>query len=228
MTTQSEPGTTTRPARRLPAVAGLAGQVVFVTGVLVAGAVQGDAYSVADHEISDMGATGAPNAWILLAAQGLCGVLTLVFVLLGFARALSGFRGRGLSTALLALWGLGNLSDVFFRLDCRAADGCSPEQAVVSWQATVHSVSGLLLLAFAVAPYVVARCLRRSPDWRSLARSTVIFGIAIDVALVATLALSESGGGGYAQRALALLLASWFALLAGRLLRLSRLPLSNP
>ena len=207
-------------APRLLALAGLIGQIVFVTGVLVAGFVQGDAYSIADHEISDMGARGAPHAWVLLSAQLVCGVLTLAFVVFGFAPSLSGIRGSKLSTVLLALWGLGNLSDAFFRLDCRAADGCTPEQAVMSWQATIHSVGGLSLIVFAFAPYVVARCLRRSPDWQPLARPTVLLGIAIDGALVATLALSESAGGGYAQRVLALLLAAWFAMLALRLLRL--------
>ena len=77
-----------------------------------------------------------------------------------------------------------------------------------------------LLLVAAVAPFVVARCLRRSPKWARLSRTSTWFGVAIAVAMVAAIILGESAIGGLAQRIFALLAAAWVAVLAGWLLRL--------
>lgn len=210
------------PVARAAALIGLLGQIVFTVGWLVAGALQGPRYSVARHDISDMGAIGAPHAWVLLVAQGFAGFATLAFLLLAFRPALIGARGRTLSTVLIALpIGFGNLSDAFFRLDCRAADGCAGEQAIQSWHAAIHAFGGLLLFVAAVAPYIVARCLRRSPWWASLARPSILVGVVLDILLVAGIALGTNYGAGYAQRAFALVATLWIALLAWRVVRLT-------
>ena len=206
-------------------IAGVAGQVIFTVGWFVAGLLQGDAYSVARHDISDMGALGAPYAWVLLVTQTLAGACTIAFGLMGFGPALGGARGRTLATVLLVLpLGVGNLLSGVFRLDCRVADGCTVEETVTSWHATVHSILGVLLLVAAVAPFVVARCLSRSPRWAPLGRTSKFFGVAIAVAMAAAIVLGETAVGGLAQRAFALLAATWVAVLAGWLLRLVARP----
>lgn len=207
---------------RRAAIACLVGQIVFVVGWMVAGLLQDDAYSIARHDVSDLGAVGAPHAWVLLVTEGLSGACTLAFVLLGFYPALAGVRGRTLSAVLIALpLGVGYLLDAFFRLDCRMADGCTPEQTYSSWHGIVHASNGALwLLSIVVAPYVVARCLRRAPQWGALARSSVFLGVAIDLAVLAYLVLDGKYGAGYAQRVVALLTSAWVALLARRLLQL--------
>lgn len=221
MTAVETPTPITESARRA-AVACVSGQVVFTGGWLLASLVQGDSYSIARHDISDTGAVGAPHAWVLLVAQGIAGACTLAFVLLAFRPALAGVRGRNLSSVLIALpLGVVYLMDAFFRLDCRIADGCTPQQTTTSWHGIIHAVSGVvLLLLLLVAPHVVARCLRRSPDWAALARPSVLLGVAIDLTAIAYLALDGKAGAGYAQRVLVLLASVWVTLLALRVLRL--------
>ncbi len=195
---------------------------MFTVGWLLASLLQGDSYSIARHDISDTGAVGAPHAWVLLVTQGIAGACTLAFVIVAFRPALAGVRGRNLSSVLIAIpLGVVYLMDAFFRLDCRIADGCTPQQTTSSWHGITHAVSGVvLLLLLLVAPHVVARCLRRSPDWAALARPSVLLGVAIDLAAIAYLALDGKAGAGYAQRVLVLLASAWVTLLALRVLRL--------
>jgi len=225
MTARSTTATTTisiTPRMRAAAMAGLLGQIVLTLGWLIAGWLQDDAYSIARHDMSDMAAIGAPHAWFVQLYQGICGAATIVFAWLALRPALAGVRGRTQAAVLLTItWGAGYLSDAFFRIDCRIADGCTPEQQIQTWPATIHSSTTLLLLVFAVTPYVVARCLRRSPQWARLARPSVLFGVAIDVVLVAAIAIGDQWGNGYAQRLLILLGAGWTALLAAWVLRIA-------
>lgn len=168
-------------------------------------------------------ALGAPSPWVLLIPQGVAGACTIGFGLLGFRPSLAGVRGRTLSTVLLILpFGVGNLTSPLFRLDCRVADGCTEVETITSWHATVHSALGALLLVAAVAPFVVARCLSRSPRWVGLARPSRSFGIAIAVSLVAAIVRGGTQVAGLAQRTFVPLTTAWLALLAWWLLRLSR------
>ena len=222
-------GITVSAPMRAAAWAGIAGQVALTMGWLIATVWQDDKYDVARHDMSDMAAIGVPHAWFVQAYLGLAGASMIAFVWLALRPALAGVRGRTLTSILLTItWGLGTLSDTFFRIDCRAADGCTAEQQVRTWHATIHASTSLGLLVFAVTPYVVARCLRRSPSWARLARPSVYFGIAIDVVLVAAVAIGQHWGTGYAQRLLLTLGAAWTSLLAAWVLRLgSRRPVQG-
>ena len=212
----------TKSARRA-ALACVFGQIVFTVGWLLAGLLQDDSYSIARHDISDTGAVGAPHAWVLLVTQGIAGACTLAFVIVAFRPAMAGVRGRNLSSVLVAVpLGVVYLMDAFFRLDCRIADGCTPQQTTSSWHGITHAASGVVLLLFLlVAPHLVARCLRRTPDWAALARPSVLLGVAIDLTAIAYIVLDGKNGAGYAQRVLVLLASAWVALLALRVVRLS-------
>jgi hypothetical protein len=151
----------------------VAGIVVFNLGWLLAEAVQGSGYSVASHDISDLGALTARAPWVMLTAQGIAGTLTILFALFALRPALAvPGRGQALGAWLLAasLMGLDNLSDVFFRLDCRAADqGCTAATAFSSWHGRVHLAVGLLSgIAMIAAPFVLAARMRRADGWHDL------------------------------------------------------------
>ena len=93
--------TSSKPAMLAAGIAGVAGQILFTLGWFMAGVFQGDAYSVVRHDISDMGALGAPYPWVLLIPQSIAGACTIVFGVVG--PALVGTRGRTLATTLLVL-----------------------------------------------------------------------------------------------------------------------------
>jgi Protein of unknown function (DUF998) len=184
----------------------VAGVVVFNLGWLLAGAVQGGGYSVASHDISDLGALTARSPWVMLTAQGIAGTLIILFALFALRPALkvSG-RGPALGAWLLAasLIGLDNLSDVFFRLDCRAADqGCTAAAAASSWHGRVHLAVGLLSgISTIAAPYVLAARMRHADGWRDLARPTILVGSLLVAVLVVYVGFEGKTGGGHLQRA---------------------------
>jgi hypothetical protein len=221
--------TATRSRRRATRLAwgAVGGVVVFNLGWLLAGAVQGGGYSVASHDISDLGALTARSPWVMLTAQGIAGTLIILFALfaLGPALAVPG-RGTALGAWLLAasLMGLDNLSDAFFRLDCRAADqGCTAAAAASSWHGRTHLAVGLLSgIATIVLPFVLAARMRQADGWRDLARPTVLAGVLLVAVLAAYVAFEGKTGGGYLQRAAIVLFSAGVVTLALRVRALAR------
>ncbi len=207
----------------------IGGMVVFNLGWLAAGAVQAGGYSVASHDVSDLGALTAQYPWVVLTAQGIAGALTILLALVALRPALAGpGRGTALGAWLLAasLMGLDNLSDAFFRLDCRAADqGCTTAAAAGSWHGTIHLVVGVISgVATIAAPFVLAARMRRADGWRGLARPTILFGLLFLAVLVSYAALERKTGGGYLQRVAIVLLSIGVATLALRVRALARSP----
>jgi hypothetical protein len=183
--------------------------------------VQGSGYSVASHDISDLGALTARAPWVMLTAQGIAGTLTILFALFALRPALAvPGRGQALGAWLLAasLMGLDNLSDVFFRLDCRAADqGCTAATAFSSWHGRVHLAVGLLSgIAMIAAPFVLAARMRRADGWHDLARPTVLAGSLLLAVLAGYVAFEGRTGGGYLQRAAIVLVSAGVVALALR------------
>ena len=199
----------------------IAGIVLFDLGWLLAGAVQAGGYSVASHDISDLGALTARFPWVMLTAQGIAGTLIILFALFALRPALAvPGRGPALGAWLLAasLIGLDNLSDAFFRLDCRAADqGCSAAAAASSWHGRTHLAVGLLSgIATIVLPFVLAARMRHADGWRDLARPTSLAGSLLVAVLAAYVAFEGKTGGGYLQRAAIVLFSAGVVTLALR------------
>jgi len=215
----------TRAASRRAVLASwtaLGGLVVFNVGWFVAGLLEGSDYSAASDYISELSALTAHHAWLMLGANAYCGVAIIAFAFLGFRPALAQVKGSVLSTASIVLSALGadTITDVFFRLNCRRADGCTLLQESASWHGAIHVVVGALtIIVLLVAPFVVAHCLRRAPAWADLAPWSLVLGIAIDLA---TLGFMVPATVGYAQRLLLLEGSIWLAILAVRVLRLAR------
>lgn len=203
------------------------GQLLFTAGWVVGGLVQGGAYSPARHDISDLGALGARHPWMMLVPQGLAGALTIAFALAALAPAMRrpGERGPlGAWLVALSLLGLDNLSDAFFRLDCRGGDaGCTAAAATASWHGTLHlhvaMVTGLVTVA---APFALGRRMRRLPEWADMAAGAFVLGAVLALAVSAHVALQGRDGGGYAQRASVLLASMGTLALARRVEALAR------
>jgi hypothetical protein len=205
----------------------LLGLLVFNVGWMIAGLLQAPGYSASRDAISELSALTARHAWIMLVANGFCGVALMAFAFVGLRPALLPIRGRAISAAMIAFSPLGfdELSDAFFRLNCQTADGCTQLQEIGSWHGVVHAAVGIAtIVVLLAAPFVVARTLRRSHLWEDLARPSVFLGISIDLALLSA-AIPHWGGG--AQRLAMIATSIWIAFLAVRVLRLASVPLSS-
>jgi Protein of unknown function (DUF998) len=205
----------------------ICGIVAFNLGWLVAGALQAGAYSAATDDVSDLDALTATDPWVMLTASGVAGLATILFALFALRPALGvAARGSAIGAWLLALslMGLDNLSDVFFRLDCRAADaGCTMEVATSSGHATIHVAVAIVSAAATItAPFFLAHRMRRTAHWRDLARPAVAFGLVMAALLVAYAALERRTGGGYLQRAAIVWLSLGVVALAMRVRTLAR------
>ena len=202
-------------------------QLLFIGGWLVLGALEGRGYSAARHDISDLSALTAKHPWVDLATEGIAGLVTIAFAIWSLRPTLTGpARGGAVGAWLVALSlpALDGVGDVFFRLDCRAADaGCTAAAATTSWHGKLHTVVFVVaVLATLAAPFVLARCMRLVDGWRDLARPARAFGWVTIAGAVAAAAAQGSAVQGYAQRVLAAIVPLGVVVLALRVRRLAR------
>jgi len=188
-------------------------QVVFVAGFVVVGAMEGHGYSPVADNISDLSALTAHHAGLLLVTQGAAGALTIAFALGALGPALT---ARGPWLLALSLAGLDNVTDVFFRLSCRAADaGCTDWDAARTWTGKVHVMAGALTaLATIAAPFVLARRMEVVDGWRRRAGPTRAVGYVILVLSGTYVVLHESGWEGLVQRLVVVVAAAGVVALA--------------
>jgi hypothetical protein len=222
------PACLSRPADRRGSAAGCAGllsQVVFTAGWLAAGTWQPPGYSPVKDTISDLMARTAPHALVPLGTLMLAGVGTAVFALAGLRPALAA-AGR---VAVYAPWflglsalRLGNLLS-FAQIPCQAGVNCTLHQAMSGFGGTVDATGGVIVaLMAAVAPFPTARRMRNVPGWQHLGRPSLLAGAATFACLVASGLGPTAPVHGLLQRAAATIGATWAAVLAANLIRVSR------
>jgi uncharacterized protein DUF998 len=205
----------------------IAAMVIFNAGWLLAGALERHGYSPARHDVSDLTAITAHHAWVMFAAQGIAAAATIAFAI-GALRPSLALAGRrdALGAWLLAgsLMAVDNVSDIFFRLDCRAADPrCTLAASATSTHGKVHIGVGIATAAVTLAvPFVLARRMRSVSGWRDFSRPTLVFGIVFAAAMVSYGSLDHSSVQGYAQRAAIVLASIGVAALAIRVRTLAR------
>ncbi len=206
------------PRLRTPlALAAIGAQILFVTGMLVLGAVEGGGYSAGRDDISDLAALTADHASVARVILALTGAVTI-----GFGLSLIPVLGRAAWLVALSLPALDNFTDTFFRLDCRAADaGCDLASATASWHGTLHLVLfAVAALATIPAPFVLSRRMRKVDGWADLAGPAQRYGLVVVAVLVATGATGGTALQGWTQRA-AIVVVTWgIVVLAWRVVRL--------
>jgi hypothetical protein len=206
--------------------AAIAAQALFIGGWLVLGQLEGNGYSAGRHDISDLGALTArhPAAW--LAVLGIAGALTMAFAIGALRPALTvAGRPRPVSPWLVALSlpALDNLGDVFFRLDCRAADaGCSASDAAASWHGKAHLiVFAVAVIPTLIAPFALAHRMKLLDQWQDLVGLARIFGVLLLVGIVVNAVTTGMGVQGWTQRGLIVFVCAGVAALAVRVRRLA-------
>jgi hypothetical protein len=200
------------PAR----IAGICGLAAFVTGNIgwiVGGFAQPAAYSVANDDVSDLGAVTADSSWIYnRIGANLTGLLVVVLAL-GLWRALSPDVLGRLGAGALFVAGIGVLLDGFFHLDCRGIDtGCTND----SWHAHAHKIeSGITGAVTISAPLILAFAFRRIPSWRD---SWLPSLLTVPAIVLANIVFSAVGDGA-ATRAGTFVVFLWIAFVSVRLLQ---------
>jgi hypothetical membrane protein len=208
------------------AIAAIAAQGVFIAGVAVGSAIEGHGYDFVRHDISDLAAVTAHHATLARLSLGIAGVVTIAFALLVLRPALRTADGRASVGAWLvafSLAGWDNLSDAFFRLDCRDADaGCVSTASFESWHGKVHIASYVIAgVATVIAPFLLSRRMRAIDGWRELAGPTRIAGFVIIAALAVTVFTGGTAVQGLVQRFALVLVSLCVVPLAVRVLRLT-------
>ena len=192
--------------------AGAGAQALFVGGWLIGGAIEGHGYSAARQDISDLTALTAHYATFNRATLLVSGFLTAAFALWALRPSLTRPDLRTPISAwlvALSLPSLDNISDVFFRLDCRAADaGCSASHASASWHGKTHLLMfAVSALATVITPFALAHRMQKLDEWRSVARPTRLFGVLVVAALLGAGAFGGTVAQGSSQRIAATLIA---------------------
>jgi Protein of unknown function (DUF998) len=209
------------PAMRIRrwAAIGLAAQVIFTLGWLLADRWQGAGYSPIRYTISDETALGAPHAWFLITCQLLAGAGTIGFALFGLRPALAPAG----PVARYAPWMLAAGALVYLviwpRLPCRLADaGCSVHQHLASPGGLTDAIgSGLLIGVLVMTPFPLWRRLRELPEWqraRPVMIAARLLGPVLVIAAAAQGPYAPGAQEGILERALALLTATWICTLA--------------
>jgi hypothetical protein len=196
---------------RLLGLCGPAAFVTFTAGWFAGDRVQPAAFSPANDDISDLGATSAASPWLYdQLAANLSGLL-IAGLAVGLWRALAPSRLGRLGAAALFVAGFGMLLDGVFRLDCQGFQtGCRND----SWHAHAHKLeSGVTATASVLALVLLAVAFRRLPQWRRAWRAVLaaVPGVAVVSALLSPL------GAGTAARAGSTVLLAAFAYVGWRL-----------
>ncbi|GIJ44858.1 hypothetical protein Val02_17440 [Virgisporangium aliadipatigenens] len=191
-------------AKRVLAASAVAGQLLVTVAWIIGGATEGRGYSPVDHNLSDLAARTAAHPWPMLITQGLAGATATAFALLVLRPALGGPAPWLVAASAPAL---DNVSDAFFRLECRVADpGCTNGAATASASGVIHYAVGAITFGLTmVAAFVLAR------RYGAVAFG---FGCVLVVAFVIYAALTGEPGMGLAQRVFVLLTSAGLVLLA--------------
>ena len=186
--------------------------MTFNVAWIAGGLAQPSAYSVANDDISDLGAVTAASPWVYnQIGANLTGIL-VVLLGLGLWRALSPDVIGRVGAAVLIAEGISTFFDGIFHLDCRGIDAACDN---VSWHSRAHKIESGFTGAFSLlAPLVLAFAFRRNPAWRD---SWIPSLLTVPAVVVANIAFSAVGNGA-ATRAGTVVIFVWIAFVSVRLL----------
>jgi hypothetical membrane protein len=171
--------------RKSAALAGILGPLLFLTVVLVEGAVR-PGYRPLHDTISELSL--GPRGWIQTANFLVFGILFLVFAR-GVKASLDDSRAARVGGTLLSVIGLGVVGCGLFRAEPWPPASMSPT-------GVLHLVCAIALV-FALLPVATAVLLRAfvaEPRWRSLALATGVTSFVTLALLVGGLALMSPPG----------------------------------
>ncbi|MGD0194686.1 MAG: DUF998 domain-containing protein [Candidatus Dormibacteria bacterium] len=208
-------------------VVGVAAQVVFTAGWVIAESWQGPTYSPIADTISDMQARTAPHVWFPIACFALGALGTFGFAVFGLRPALSGAgKIAAYSPWLLAISALA-IGNSFPLIPCRLSDpGCTATAQLLSPGGLTDAiVAGLAFLGLALTPFPLGRRIAAIPSWRRLTPVIRVARIALPLSyllLAVSTNITSMPAVGLIERVLATSCVLWIGALALSLILESR------
>jgi hypothetical membrane protein len=199
---------------RLLGLAGAIGPVIFVTLVIIAGAIE-DGYSHISQKISELGGVTAEYSWI----QDLnFFILSLSAIALAFAvhRAVGNGRGALIGPVLIAVFGFSaaGLNGVF---------PCDASCEGVTAAGKLHLITGVTgFLSMLIGLVLVSRRMARTPDWKTYSRYTLAtagVGFIALIGFIASDAIEGSTVAGLFQRVFVAPVLLWMLITGNRIFR---------
>jgi len=195
----------------IPALAGIVGPLILVTGDIAATLAIAD-YRMVRNTISSLALTHL--GWLQTLGFLVMGLLVQVFVA-GLYLSIRRARGFRIGIGLLLCLGFGLLMIGAFRMD--------PPGAPPTTEGTIHTITAFSLsLVFPAALLALSPSLRSDPDWRATSVYTLIAAV-LALGLTAGLALlpARIAWFGLYQRIIVGNVIIWVEVMAIHLLRLS-------
>jgi hypothetical membrane protein len=220
-------------ATRLLIACGALGPILFILVFLVEGATR-PGYSAWHNFVSDL--SQSDQGWMQIANFLLCGVLMLCFAL-GLRQVLRSGKGAVWGPLLLGIFGLSLLIAGLFVTD--PSLGYYPpgtSSSTHTLHGTIHGANAPLAFgSLTIAIFVLARRFASDREWRGWALYSLVTGILLVGSFIACLvvAVLDQNGilpnspAGLLERIAILIGWGWIALLALRLLRQMRSPISS-
>jgi hypothetical protein len=208
-------------------VIGVASQVVFTAGWVIAETWQGPKYSPFADTISDLQARTAPQVWFPIACFAIGALGTFGFAVFGLRPALAGAgKIAAYSPWLLAVCALA-IGNSFPLIPCRLSDaGCTANAQLLSPGGLTDAiVAGLAFLGLALTPFPLGRRIAALPSWRRLAPVTRAARIVCPVSyllLAVSTSIASTPAVGLVERVLATSCVLWIGALAVNLIIVSR------
>lgn len=217
---------------RLLIAGGALGPLLFILVFLIEGATR-PGYSAWRNFVSSLSTSN--QGWEQIANFLVCGLLVFGFAV-GLRQVWHTGRSAVWGPILFGVFGIALLVAGIFVTD--GSLGYPPGSTTSgpqTWHGTIHGVAGLIsFTSLAITCFVMARRFAGNPRWKGWALYSVLTGIAVIglfIIFTATSALDESGvlpnsPTGLLQRVAIILGWGWIALVALRLSRQMRAPVS--
>jgi hypothetical membrane protein len=189
---------------KLLALGGIVGPILFTAATLICAGLRTD-YSHIHHFISELGATGTPNAKLM----NLMGFIPSGIMIASFGLSLTlllpkKFLAR-FGSVLITIFGLGMTVVGFFSCD----EGCPREGSLEN---NIHDqISGPIFLCAILGSFILGFTFRRLPYWKKFWLYSIVSSILSLVFLIALVnSLDSYTFTGTWQRLLLLTLFLWF------------------
>lgn len=190
-------------------------QFLFVAAWIVAGALE-DGYSHLDHHVSELGADGAANPWIVSTAIVVLG-LGIAGLAPALHRVLPHRPAARVAAGLFLVAGVVTIVAGLFNVECSSAVDATCQDRWDAWDvdtsAKIHAWSGLIAqVLFLATPFALARSLWNRPV-AAPALACGIGGVVLSAGLTVMFGIHHAPDG-LTQRLGFVLLHTWVILVA--------------